>query len=85
MNTETAASIAATLKNKDLLTLFDFSTEEIKYLLTRAETMKAEQKEGKLSTALAGRSLGMIFENASTRTRVSFEVGMTQLADMHYF
>ncbi len=79
MNTEAAASIAATLKNKDLLTLFDFSSDEIKYLLERAETMKTEQKQGKLSTALAGKSLGMIFENASTRTRVSFEVGMTQL------
>ncbi|MEB1806220.1 MAG: ornithine carbamoyltransferase [Bacillaceae bacterium] len=67
------------LKGKDFLTLLDFSSDEIFYLLELASQMKREQKEGKGSNVLQGKSLGMIFENASTRTRVSFEVGMTQL------
>ncbi|WP_026675427.1 ornithine carbamoyltransferase [Alkalihalobacterium bogoriense] len=72
-------TIPSTLKGKDLLTLLDYSTEEIKYLLERAVELKHAQKHGKMAPLLAGKSLGMIFENASTRTRVSFEVGMTQL------
>ncbi|WP_209121840.1 ornithine carbamoyltransferase [Alkalihalobacillus sp. BA299] len=67
------------LKGKDFLTLLDFSSDEIFYLLELAGNMKKAQKEGKISNILQGKSLGMIFENASTRTRVSFEVGMTQL------
>ncbi|MDE5412593.1 ornithine carbamoyltransferase [Alkalihalobacterium chitinilyticum] len=67
------------LKGKDFLTILDFSSDEIFYLLELASQMKREQKEGKSSNVLQGKSLGMIFENASTRTRVSFEVGMTQL------
>ncbi|WP_216828325.1 ornithine carbamoyltransferase [Alkalihalobacterium elongatum] len=70
---------AKQLKGKDFLTLLDFSSDEIFYLLELASKMKKEQKDGKISNVLQGRSLGMIFENASTRTRVSFEVGMTQL------
>ncbi|MFV8827354.1 ornithine carbamoyltransferase [Alkalihalobacterium sp. APHAB7] len=70
---------ATQLKGKDFLTLLDFSSDEIFYLLELAGQMKREQKEGKVSNLLQGKSLGMIFENASTRTRVSFEVGMTQL------
>ncbi|OLO40644.1 ornithine carbamoyltransferase [Alkalihalophilus pseudofirmus] len=67
------------LKGKDFLTLLDFSSDEVFYLLELASKMKKEQKEGIISNVLQGKSLGMIFENASTRTRVSFEVGMTQL------
>lgn len=67
------------LKGRHFLTLLDFSSEEIYYLLEQAIQLKKAQKEGNCPQLLKGKSLGMIFENASTRTRVSFEVGMTQL------
>ncbi len=76
---------AASLQGRDVLTLLDFSPEEIYALLQSAEELKAQQKEGKCPQLLAGKSLGMIFENSSTRTRVSFEVGMTQLGGMPCF
>lgn len=69
----------ATLGGEDFLTLLDFSPKEIQSLLESALVLKLQQKNGTFSEALKGKSLGMIFENASTRTRVSFEVGMTQL------
>lgn len=67
------------LKGRHFLTLLDFRSEEIYYLLEQAIQLKKAQKEGNCPQLLKGKSLGMIFENASTRTRVSFEVGMTQL------
>ena len=67
------------LKSKDFLQLADFSTEEIHYLLEVAQQLKAEQKQGIPHPYLTGKVLGMIFEKSSTRTRVSFEVGMLQL------
>ncbi|QDI90942.1 ornithine carbamoyltransferase [Salicibibacter halophilus] len=68
-----------TLKGKDVLSWVDFAPEDIEELLESAGQLKEKQKQGIPHQTLAGRSLGMIFENASTRTRVSFEVGMTQL------
>lgn len=67
------------LKGKDLLTLFDYSTEEVKELLELAINLKFLTKEEKCPPLLAGKTLGMIFEKHSTRTRISFEVGMQQL------
>lgn len=64
---------------KDFLQLSDFSTDEILYLLNEAQELKALQKQGKPHPFLSGKVLGMIFEKSSTRTRVSFEVGMLQL------
>ncbi|MEH7331590.1 ornithine carbamoyltransferase [Neobacillus drentensis] len=66
-------------KGKDFLQLSDFSPEEILYLLDEAQELKAMQKQGKPHPYLSGKVLGMIFEKSSTRTRVSFEVGMLQL------
>jgi len=66
-------------KGKDFLALKDFSTEEIEYLLSLAIDLKQKQSTGKVYTPLSGKTLAMIFEKPSTRTRVSFEVGMTQL------
>lgn len=63
------------LKSKHCLTLSDYSQEEIIMLVDLALQLKKE----KYSYLLSGKSLGMIFEKPSTRTRVSFEVGMTQL------
>ena len=62
-----------------LLKLMDLSTEEITDLLNLADQLKYEQKHGITHHVLEGKSLGMIFAKASTRTRVSFEVGMYQL------
>jgi ornithine carbamoyltransferase len=62
-------------KHRDFLAITDFSTEELKALLGRARRLKT----GEDKSRLAGKSLGMIFKKSSTRTRVSFEVAMTQL------
>ncbi|MGN2368520.1 ornithine carbamoyltransferase [Clostridium cagae] len=64
---------------KDLLKMDDLSKEEILEILNLADQLKYEQKRGIEHKHLKGKSLGMIFEKSSTRTRVSFEVGMYQL------
>ncbi|RLQ96081.1 ornithine carbamoyltransferase [Falsibacillus albus] len=69
----------AGLKGKDFLSLSQFNSDEITGLLESALMMKKEAKEGKFPPYLKGKTLGMIFEKSSTRTRVSFEVGMYQL------
>ncbi|SDI00906.1 ornithine carbamoyltransferase [Alteribacillus persepolensis] len=73
------------LVGRDVLTLLDFTTDEIQDLLTFSEQLKEHHKQYGQSQLLQGKSLGMIFENASTRTRVSFEVGMTQLGGHSLF
>lgn len=67
------------LKGRDLLTLHDFTVEEINLLLEEATRIKALQKAGIPHPYLQGKTLAMIFQKSSTRTRVSFEVGMFQL------
>ncbi|MFJ5758463.1 ornithine carbamoyltransferase [Neobacillus sp. NPDC093182] len=67
------------LKGKDFLSLSDFHSDEILCLLEEAKELKSLQKQGKPHPYLSGKVLGMIFEKSSTRTRVSFEVGMLQL------
>lgn len=64
---------------KHLLSLHDWSPEDIEKALALAERLKKEQKEGIPHPLLQGKTLGMIFTKSSTRTRVSFEVGMYQL------
>ena len=64
---------------KDLLKLLDLSTQEIFEILDTADQMKYSQKHGIAHDSLRGKTLAMIFEKNSTRTRVSFEVGMYQL------
>lgn len=64
---------------KDLLKMDNLSKEEILDILNLADQLKYEQKHGIEHHILKGKTLGMIFEKASTRTRVSFEVGMYQL------
>jgi ornithine carbamoyltransferase len=65
------------LRGRDFLSMRDLSREEVLGLFERARHMKAEPL--KYSTALTGQTLAMIFEKPSLRTRVSFDVGMTQL------
>lgn len=62
-----------------LLKLLDWSKEEILEVLALADQLKYENKHGIEHHLLKGKTLGMIFSKASTRTRVSFEVGMNQL------
>ena len=64
---------------KHLLKLLDLSTEEIIDILNLADQLKYELKHNIPHPHLAGKTLGMIFQKASTRTRVSFETGMYQL------
>lgn len=70
---------------KHLLKLEDWTTEEIINTLNLADQLKYEQKHGIEHKILKGKTLGMIFEKSSTRTRVSFEVGMTQLGGYPLF
>lgn len=70
---------------KDLISLHDLSAEEVKELLTLGLKLKDENKKGIKHHILKGKTLGMIFTKSSTRTRVSFEVGMTQLGGYPLF
>lgn len=70
---------------RHFLTLSDLSSAELLAVIERAIDLKAITKRGELYTPLQNRSLAMIFEKASTRTRVSFEVGMTQLGGHSLF
>lgn len=70
---------------KHLLSLNDLTTEEILDLLKLAEKLKRQTKEGVAHHLLKGKTLGMIFTKSSTRTRVSFEVGMYQLGGYPLF
>lgn len=71
--------MASPLSKKDFLSLLDFSKEELCGLLQLAHELKQAHLAGKTDNSLQGKVLGMIFEKASTRTRVSFEVAMVQL------
>ena len=64
---------------KHLLKLLDLTGEEIYDILNLADQLKYEKKNGISHRRLEGKSLGMIFQKSSTRTRVSFEAGMFQL------
>lgn len=73
------------LKGKDLLSIHDLSTDEVAEILDFAAQLKTMQKAGIEHKILAGKTLGMIFEKSSTRTRVSFEVGIFQLGGTGLF
>lgn len=70
---------------KHLLKLSDLSTEQILDILNLADQLKYERKHGIPHPLLTGKTLGMIFQKSSTRTRVSFEVGMSQLGGSALF
>ena len=70
---------------KHLLKLMDLSAKEITEILNEADQLKFEKKNGIQHHLLKGKTLGMIFEKSSTRTRVSFEVGMYDLGGSALF
>lgn len=79
MNAMFVPPVTDQLKGKDFLTLTDYTHAEIMYLLQVAHDLKQKAKQGILETPLMGKTLAMIFDKPSTRTRVSFEAGMAQL------
>ena len=70
---------------KHLLKLMDLSSKEIIEILNLADQLKYEKKHGIPHPLLQGKTLGMIFQKSSTRTRVSFEVGMYDLGGAALF
>jgi ornithine carbamoyltransferase len=70
---------------RHFLTLNDFSLDELVALVEHAIRLKRDLKQGKTRQTLAGKTLAMIFEKSSTRTRVSFETAMNQLGGMAIF
>ncbi|HUU83772.1 MAG TPA: ornithine carbamoyltransferase [Phycisphaerae bacterium] len=71
--------MAVTLKGRNFVSVKDFSTEEIRQTLQTAEQLKLARYRGEDRALLAGKTLVMIFQKPSLRTRVSFEAGMTRL------
>jgi ornithine carbamoyltransferase len=72
-------TLKTSLSKKDLLSMADLGADEIKIILQLAARLKKEHKAGRIRPILRGKTLGMLFQKPSTRTRVSFEVGMNQL------
>jgi ornithine carbamoyltransferase len=85
MSIQLKPELELSLKGRDFIALVDYTPEEIHYLLDLAIELKRKQKAGEIFQPLKGKTLGMIFEKSSTRTRVSFEVGMYQLGGHSLF
>ncbi|KGD65328.1 ornithine carbamoyltransferase [Alcanivorax nanhaiticus] len=71
--------------SRHFLTLNDLTPDELGYLIQRAIELKTMLRNGQSHEPLKGKTLGMIFEKSSTRTRVSFEVAMTQFGGASIF
>jgi ornithine carbamoyltransferase len=72
-------TLKASLNKKNFLSLNDLNSEEILSILELSKDLKRDLKNGKSSQLLKGRTLAMIFQKPSTRTRLSFETGIVQL------
>lgn len=70
---------------KDLLSEYDLEREDFEAIFERAKRLKQVLREGRVHRSLEGKTLGMIFDKSSTRTRISFEVGMFQLGGIALF
>ena len=66
--------VAAALRGRHFLTLYDYSADEIRYLIDLSAELKAAKREGREEQKLTGREIALIFEKDSTRTRCAFEV-----------
>ncbi|MFW5897187.1 MAG: ornithine carbamoyltransferase, partial [Bacillota bacterium] len=77
--------MAKDLKARDFVSLHDFTAEELWQILETARAMKLRVKAGLRDSPLEGKTLGMIFTKPSTRTRISFEVGIWQLGGVGLF
>ena len=73
------------MKPRHFLTLMDLSPAELKGLIRRASELKGLRQRGERVASLTGKTMAMIFEKSSTRTRVSFEAGMAQLGGSSLF
>jgi len=73
------------MKPRHFLSLFDLSPAELQQVLRRAQELKAQHRRGESYAPFPQKVLGMIFEKASTRTRISFEAGMAQLGGSAIF
>ncbi|MBS3943150.1 MAG: ornithine carbamoyltransferase [Dethiobacter sp.] len=73
------------MKGKDIISIHDLSREEVIQILDTAHLLKMKNKIGEIYHPLRGKTLGMIFQKASTRTRISFEVAMWQLGGYALF
>ena len=73
------------MKTKHLISIGDLAKEDILEVFQTTEELKSKQKKGVKHAPLAGKTLAMIFSKPSTRTRVSFEVGIYQLGGMGLF
>ena len=70
---------------KDLLSEYDLEREDYECIFEKAHRLKRLLKEGREHATLKGKTLGMIFDKSSTRTRISFEVGMYQMGGIALF
>ena len=70
---------------RDLLTLMDFSKEEVEYFLDTAAELKRKRRIGEPHEYLKGKTVAMIFEKHSTRTRISFQAGIAQLGAQSFY
>ncbi len=70
---------------KDLLSIYDLERRDIDLIFQRAALLKERLKKGEIYKPLLGKTLGLIFDKSSTRTRISFEVGMYQLGGLAIF
>ena len=70
---------------KNFINFNDLSLQDLQAIIDRAISLKKEHKSGKINNSLKNKTLAMIFDKSSTRTRVSFEAGMTQLGGQSLF
>ena len=73
------------MTRRHFLSLLDFSSSELHELLDRARRLKAELNQGRQVDLMQGKTLAMLFEKASTRTRLSFEIAINQLGGSALF
>lgn len=71
--------MAVVMQGRDIISIHELTGEEVNQILDTAGMLKMKNQVGEIYHPLKGKTLGMIFQKASTRTRISFEVAMWQL------